>query len=72
MKRIWIGILLLIFCFSAGMSVSRAEKAKGPVMVIKEKSFDFKEVDEGDSIEHTFKVLNSGDQPLEIRKVKPG
>jgi hypothetical protein len=41
-------------------------------MVLKEKTVDYKEVDEGEVIEHVFKVLNEGDQPLQIEKVKPG
>jgi len=41
-------------------------------MVLKEKVFDFKEVKEGETIEHTFLIFNQGGQPLEIKKVKPG
>jgi hypothetical protein len=29
-------------------------------------------VEEGKVVEHTFKVLNKGGHPLEIRKVNPG
>ena len=54
------------------MSVAWAQEVIGPKMVIEEKSFDFKEVEQGRVIEHDFTVLNKGDQPLEIRKVKPG
>jgi len=41
-------------------------------MVLPERSFDFKDVEEGKVVEHVFKVLNKGSQPLEIRKVNPG
>jgi hypothetical protein len=41
-------------------------------MVLPERSFDFKDVDEGKMVEHAFKVLNQGNQFLEIRNVKPG
>jgi hypothetical protein len=41
-------------------------------MVLPERSFDFNEVEEGKTLEHAFKVLNKGDQPLEIRRVNPG
>jgi hypothetical protein len=40
--------------------------------VLPERSFDFKEVEEGRTVEHSFKVLNKGDEVLEIRKVNPG
>jgi hypothetical protein len=44
----------------------------GPRIVIEEKSFDAKEVKEGEVIEHTFIVNNKGEEVLEIRKVSPG
>ena len=51
---------------------AHAQKAQGPKMVLKERVFDFKEVKEGEVIEHTFIVLNQGEETLEIKKVKPG
>ena len=61
-------IALFFFCaYSA-----HAQKAKGPKMVLKERLFDFKTVEKGDVIEHVFRVLNQGDETLEILKVKPG
>ena len=41
-------------------------------MVLPEGSFDFKDVEEGKVVEHAFKVLNKGNQVLEIRNVNPG
>lgn len=49
-----------------------AEEAMGPKMILPEKVFDFKQVEKGDVIEHAFKVLNAGDQPLVIKKINPG
>lgn len=49
-----------------------AQDIHGPKMILKEQKFDFGEVKEGDVISHVFQVFNQGDQPLEIRKVKPG
>lgn len=46
--------------------------SSGPRLVIEAKEFDFKEVEEGKVITHTFKVLNKGGQPLEIKRVSPG
>lgn len=40
-------------------------------MVLKEQIFDFKEVWEGEVIEHTFQAFNQGDQTLEIKDVIP-
>jgi hypothetical protein len=49
-----------------------ALESQGPKMVLEELEFDFGEVKEGEAVSHAFRVLNQGDQSLEIRKVKPG
>ena len=72
MRKTWFGIFLFVFFSLLISSVSLAKQLSGPKMIIIEKDFDFKEVDQGIVIKHTFKVLNKGDRPLEIRKVKPG
>ena len=45
---------------------------KGPRISVEGREFDFKEVKEGTVLEHTFKVLNIGDEPLKIISVRPG
>ena len=59
--------LICLCAYSAG-----AQAASGPKMVLKEREFDCGVVKEGETIEHTFSVLNQGDAPLEIVRVKPG
>ncbi len=59
--------LIFLCAYSAG-----AQVATGPKMVLKEREFDCGEVKEGEVIEHTFSVLNQGDEPLKIVRVKPG
>jgi hypothetical protein len=49
-----------------------AQESQGPKMVLEELQFEFGEVKEGEVVSHAFRVLNQGDEPLEIRKVKPG
>lgn len=61
--------LMLLFCLNSAIS---AEETTGPRILIDEKSFDAKDVLQGKTIRHTFKVQNTGDQPLEINKVQPG
>lgn len=72
MKRMCLVILLsaLYLIFSALPAM--AQKITGPLVIVKEGSFDFKEVKEGAVLEHVFKILNKGDQTLKIEKVKPG
>ena len=62
-------VVLLVFCLS--VTVCAEETVSGPVMAIKEPSFDFKEVKEDVTVEHSFRVLNKGDKVLEIKRVKP-
>jgi len=59
--------LLLIFVFVP--SISRAES---PVMVLKEKTYDFGEVTQGQILKHKFLFKNTGDGVLIISKLKPG
>ena len=72
MKRLFIlASLCVVLCFAL-FSSSPAQTPSGPSIVLPERSFDFKDVEEGKVVEHAFRVLNKGDQPLEIRKVNPG
>lgn len=48
-----------------------AEKGSGPRLHFEEMTFDFGQVVEGTMLEHTFKILNRGDQPLVIENVSP-
>jgi len=63
--------LLVLLLLGSGCATSTKATVSGPHLVIKERSFDFEEVKEGDTVEHSFRVLNKGDQALEIKKVKP-
>lgn len=72
MKKSLILMFLSLVCASTYPYMASAQKATGPKMVLKEQVVDYKEVDEGQIIEHVFQVLNQGDEPLEIRNVKPG
>jgi len=57
-------------CHSAHPLVSHG--SSGPRIWIEAKEFDLKEVEEGTVVTHAFKVLNKGDQTLEIKRVNPG
>ena len=58
-------VLLVIFNYPTCW----AQEISRPKMVLEEKVFDAKEVNEGEVIEHEFRVLNAGDSPLEIKNV---
>lgn len=67
-------ILLSFFALCSFPDRTRGQEAlkPAPKIVLREKVFDFGEVKEGDNVEHTFMVSNTGNAPLDIRNVKPG
>ena len=72
MKRLFVLASSGVLLYLALVSPSPAQTLSGPSMVLPERSFDFNEVEEGSVVEHAFKVLNKGDQPLLITNVNPG
>ncbi|MBW2206939.1 MAG: DUF1573 domain-containing protein [Deltaproteobacteria bacterium] len=71
-KSVWLGIVLILLFSSSLFSYAWAQESMSPQIVIPEKNFQFEPVEQGQSIEHTFTVLNKGREPLQIIKVKPG
>lgn len=71
-RYLFLAFPLFLLCSYYINSESAQGEPNGPRMLIKEREFDFKKVKEGQVIEHTFQVLNQGDQTLEIENVKPG
>ena len=65
---VFMGLLSLAFFGNLVLG----QDGKGPRMTVVEREFDFKEVKEGAVLEHTFKILNKGNEPLKIISVKPG
>lgn len=72
MRKCWLVGMICIALFPFCVYSPLAQESRGPKMVLKERVFDFEEVNEGEVIEHTFKVLNQGDETLRIKKVNPG
>jgi hypothetical protein len=72
MRRFWQVILVLCFVATAWGYSAATQKVQGPRMVIQEQVSDFGEVMEGAVVNHTFRVINEGDQTLLIKDVKPG
>jgi hypothetical protein len=72
MRRFWQATLALFFVTTAWGYSAATQEVHGPKMVIKEQVSDFGEVMEGAVVNHTFQVINEGDQTLLIKDVKPG
>ncbi|MDN3669900.1 DUF1573 domain-containing protein [Echinicola jeungdonensis] len=47
----------------------KTEKKSGPVITFKEKSKDFGDITQGDKVQHTFKLTNTGNEVLKISNV---
>ena len=71
MKKIF---LMMVGLFSIALwgDMVLGQDNKGPRISVEGREFDFKEVKEGTVLEHTFKILNIGDEPLKIISVRPG
>lgn len=72
MKKTLLLWLLCVPIFILSNPFASAQPQSGPRMFLGEKHHDFKEVNEGAIVEHTFRVENRGDQVLEIQRVNPG
>jgi len=48
------------------------EPPQGPRMRLDQRTHDSGSVREGTLVEHAFKVVNEGDEPLKILDVRPG
>jgi len=63
--------LWLVVAVSPNAAVA-GEVPKGPRMRMDQTTHDLGSVREGTLVEHAFKVMNEGDEPLKILDVKPG
>ncbi len=64
-----------ILLFAALLFVSvgfaqQVEKESGPVIQWEEKTYDFGEIEQGSTVEHTYKFTNVGNEPLIITNVQ--
>lgn len=65
------GLAILTLILTSG-HFALADQGRAPKIVLKEQDFDFGEVKQGETIVHTFEVLNQGQVMLIIEKVNPG
>jgi hypothetical protein len=72
-KRLFLMIMgLSLIALWSNTVLGQDQDGKGPRIAVEAREFDFKEVKEGTVLEHTFKILNKGDEPLKIISVRPG
>lgn len=71
MRKLFL-IIMGLFCVVFLAEAALGQARKGPRIAVEGRQFDFGEVKEGTELEHTFKVLNKGDEPLKIISVRPG
>lgn len=62
------GLAALVFLSFALFLVSEADA--GPKVALPEADFDFGMIQEGEKVTHVFRIVNAGDEPLQIREVK--
>tara|TARA_R110002020_G_scaffold150825_1_gene327674 strand:+ start:1075 stop:1470 length:396 start_codon:yes stop_codon:yes gene_type:complete len=66
MKKL--GLLLTVFALVFAFNANAQEQG-GAAITFKEKSIDFGDITQGDKVEHTFELTNSGSAPLIISNV---
>jgi hypothetical protein len=61
-------LVVLLFVLISNLHVV-AQNANGPVLEFTEKSFEFGDIVQGDSVMHVFKFVNKGNAPLMLKEV---
>ena len=72
----WVAVVAAVLAVSAwgqeaAVSEAEEESVAQPNLVLVEPVFEFGEVDNSETVTHTFVLRNEGDAPLEISDVKP-
>jgi hypothetical protein len=72
--RVLKGILCqcLVLMVWVGLTQAAGEKEAVPVIEVREPTYDFHQVTQGEVVKHDFQVFNRGTAPLDIKSVKPG
>lgn len=68
MKKLVFLMAMVLVVFAANAQEEKAVK-DGPVITFEESSKDFGDIKQGDKVEHTFKLENTGNAPLVISNV---
>ncbi len=70
MKKLAFLMAMVLVVFAAKAQEAKEQPAKnGPVITFEESSKDFGDIKQGDKVEHTFKLENTGNAPLVISNV---
>jgi len=68
MKKLVFLMAMVLVVFAANAQEEKAVK-DGPIITFEESSKDFGDIKQGDKVEHTFKLENTGNAPLVISNV---
>lgn len=71
-RAILLGCLVMVMMVLAGITQAAEENEAVPVIEIKNPTYDFQQIPQGEVVKHDFRVFNRGTAPLEIKSVKPG
>lgn len=65
----WATVLVALSAAAPGPASAQGEAVKKPKLTVEESSYETGEVARDQVVEHTFKLRNSGDAPLEVQKI---
>ncbi len=63
---------IILFFVILGLLLCSSAIAGAPKAVFPTTSFSFGDIKQGSPLVHTFSVINRGDAPLKIERVRPG
>jgi hypothetical protein len=72
MKKIFYLIPILLFIIYFSLASGEKKPVKGPKLFLPEKEWDFGYVPQNSTVSHFFTIKNTGDDTLQIIKVRPG
>jgi hypothetical protein len=71
--RRWMQVCVILLCMVFFGSVSAgAQEIRRPKVFLAEHTYDFRQVMEGEVIQHSFSIFNKGNEELKILQVKAG
>ncbi|GEM_PF-3329842 len=72
MKKLGTSIIIFVLALSVSILCGVSRAASSPKAIFPQASFSAGEIKQGSPVVHTFRVLNQGQAPLNIVRVRPG
>lgn len=68
-QKVYFLTVTLILAMPCGLVHAQSNPSNPPALICDQPSYDFGEMDNRKTVEHTFVIRNTGDRPVEITKL---